>query len=80
MRFPAEALQLLKKMFQTVSEACMDAKVLKLETILLQKWEKIFACSTQIVELVSEFATAGHSIMEIEKKRLLCEGCLAISM
>lgn len=73
-RCPAKAWKLLRTMFQAVSEASIDAKLSALQSIRLDKGEKVVGYSNRILDLVNELESAGHQVSEVEKKRALLRG------
>lgn len=52
----------------------MDSKLMKLQSICLDKGEAIIECSNRILDLVSKLECATHSASKIEKKRALLRG------
>lgn len=73
-RCPEKTRTLLKKSFKAVSGAAIDTKLSMLQEVSLERGEKILNYSNRIVKLESELEGAGHSIADLEKKKILLRG------
>lgn len=73
-RCPRVAWAVLRDTFQAVSEAAVDAKLSQLQSVELEKGERIVEYSSRIVGLVGELQCAGHDVSDLEKKRALLRG------
>lgn len=73
-RFPHEALQLLRDTFQGVSEASIEARPTHFQAISTKKGEHAVEYSTRIVGLVGELQDAGHDVSKVENARY-CAHC-----
>lgn len=74
MRCPNKAWNTLKETFKSVSEASTDAKLSRLQAVVLKKGEHIVEYSKRILGLVSELENAGHVVSEVEQERALLRG------
>lgn len=64
----------MKVVFRVVSEAAIDAKLTLLQAVQLKRGEKTVEFSNRIIELVAGLESAGHTAIEIERKRALLRG------
>lgn len=74
MRDPRLIWGKLKKSYQAVSEAAIDAKLTKLQGVRMTQNEPVIQYSNKIENLVNELAAAGHIVTNLEKKRALLRG------
>lgn len=74
MRYLAEVWIKLKTMFQAVSEAAVDSKLLALLNIFLGKGEKIFEYWNRIPELVTELECVRQDTSKSKQKCALLRG------
>lgn len=73
-RFPKEVWEPLKYLYHSVSEATIDAKLSQLQSMTLEKGEKIIEFSSRIIGLVGELEKAGHDVSVVGKKGILLRG------
>lgn len=73
-RGPHEVWQRLKKIFQTVSEASIDAKLTRLHEIKMAEKDCVIEYSNKIQNLLNELQAAGHSVSELVMKLALLRG------
>ena len=73
-REPREVWRKLKKLYQSVSEASIDANRTRLHELKMREKDSIIEYSNKIQNLVNELQAAGHSISELEMKRALLKG------
>lgn len=66
----------LRETFQTVSESAINAKLFRLQALILKHGEHILEYSNRLVDLIGKLEGAGHSVTMVEQKRTLLRGLL----
>lgn len=67
-RGPRENWEKLQKCYKPVFEVAIDAKLTKLQQIVMGAQEAVMEYSNRIDSLVNEMSSAGHTVWELEKQ------------
>lgn len=71
LRNPREVCNTLKRTYQSVAEAAIDAKILKLQNIQMSSKESIVAYTNRLEAPLNELLDAGNTVSRAEKRRAL---------
>lgn len=74
MRDPREIWLKMNKSYQAVSGAAIDAKLTELQSVQMMPNEPVIQYSNNIDNFVNELAATGHTVTNLEKKRVLLRG------
>lgn len=66
----------LHDMYKSISDACVDTYLLKLQNLKMFQGERAMSCVNRMVEMENELAAIGHSPSEKGNKHTLLRGLI----